>query len=60
VITPERQPGAQRNPCRIVGGHSTLTVMPSKLNFAYQTGSNIQPQQTINVSSGVGTQVISA
>jgi uncharacterized protein (TIGR03437 family) len=41
----------------IVGGTSTLTVTPSQLNFAYQSGSNIQPQQTINVSSGVGTQV---
>jgi len=41
----------------IIGGTSTLTVTPSQLNFAYQSGSNIQPQQTINVSSPAGTQV---
>ncbi len=41
----------------IVGGSSALAVTPSQLNFAYQSGSNIVPQQTISVSSAAGTQI---
>jgi uncharacterized protein (TIGR03437 family) len=41
----------------IIGGSSTLTVTPSQLNFAWQTGTGNPAAQTINVSSPAGTQV---
>src|SRR5260370_31393749 len=41
----------------IIGGVSSLTITPSQLNFAWQTGTSAPPTQTINVSSAANTQV---